>query len=329
MISPSAKIYVAGHNGLVGSALVRALKNSGHGKLVLRSHRELDLTSQSAVAKFFAEERPEYIFLAAAKVGGILANDTYPADFIEQNLAIQSNVIQQAYRSGAKRLLFLGSSCIYPKHCPQPIKEEYLLTGSLEPTNRAYAVAKIAGIEMCSSYNRQHDTRFLAVMPTNLYGDGDNYDLQTSHVIPALIRKISEAKQNSSRRVTIWGTGNPRREFLHSDDLADACVFLMGLEDDQFLPLLRAEHGPVINIGSGQDVTIRELAETIADILGFQGELFFDASKPDGTPRKLLDCSRLNALGWRPSTQLRSGLQQACSNFQRHFESLVPSGVSA
>ncbi|HEY6185949.1 MAG TPA: GDP-L-fucose synthase [Terriglobales bacterium] len=324
-INPSAKIYVAGHTGLVGSALVRVLRNSGYHNLVLRSHRELNLANQAAVAQFFSQERPEYVFLAAAKVGGILANDTYPADFIQENLAIQNNVIQRAHRTGARRLLFLGSSCIYPKHCPQPIKEEYLLTGPLESTNRAYAVAKIAGIEMCSAYNRQHGTRFLAVMPTNLYGEGDNYDLETSHVIPALIRKISEARQNDSRRVTIWGTGEPRREFLHSDDLAGACLFLMGLDDDQFSALLHAECGPLINIGCGKDITIRELAETIAKIVEFRGELFFDPTKPDGTPRKLLDCSHLNALGWRPKIQLRDGLQQACRSFQNNFQSLAPS----
>jgi GDP-L-fucose synthase len=324
-INPSTKIYVAGHTGLVGSALVRVLRNSGYHNLVLRSHRELNLANQAAVAQFFSQERPEYVFLAAAKVGGILANDTYPADFIQENLAIQNNVIQQAHRTGARRLLFLGSSCIYPKHCPQPIKEEYLLTGPLESTNRAYAVAKIAGIEVCSAYNRQHGTRFLAVMPTNLYGEGDNYDLETSHVIPALIRKISEARQNDSRRVTIWGTGEPRREFLHSDDLAGACLFLMGLDDDQFSALLDAECGPLINIGCGKDITIRELAETIAKIVEFRGELFFDPTKPDGTPRKLLDCSHLNALGWRPKIQLRDGLQQACRSFQNNFQSLAPS----
>jgi len=328
-IHSSAKIYVAGHTGLVGSALVRILRKLGYHNLVLRSHHELNLANQAETAEFFTQESPEYVFLAAAKVGGILANDTYPADFIQENLAIQSNVIQQSHRTGVKRLLFLGSSCIYPKHCPQPIKEEYLLTGPLESTNLAYALAKIAGIEMCSAYNRQHKTRFLAVMPTNLYGEGDNYDLETSHVIPALIRKISEARQNDNRTVEIWGTGEPRREFLHSDDLAGACVFLMGLEDAPFSTLLRAGSGPLINVGSGEDITIRELAETIAKILGFRGELFFDHTKPDGTPRKLLDCSRLNALGWRPAIQLRDGLQRACDSFQKHFQSSVPSVVSA
>jgi GDP-L-fucose synthase len=315
-IDLSARIYVAGHTGLVGSALVRALQGSGFRNLILRSHRELELTNQAAVAEFFLQERPEYVFLAAARVGGILANDTFPADFIDQNLAIQSNIIHQAQITGVKRLLFLGSSCIYPKHCPQPIKEEYFLTGPLEPTNRPYAVAKIAGIEMCAAYNRQYGTRFLAVMPTNLYGEGDNYDLNTSHVLPALIRKMTEAMQEGSKTVTIWGTGKPRREFLLSDDLADACLFLMGLPDDRFDELAGREPAPLINIGCGQDLTIHELAETIADELGFRGELVFDASKPDGTPRKLLDCSRLTSLGWQPATPLLAGLQQVIQSFQ-------------
>ena len=317
MIDPSARIYVAGHTGLVGSALVRALERSGHENLILRHHRDLELTNPRAVAEFFAQERPEYVFLAAAKVGGILANETYPADFVDQNLAIQSNVIPAAHRTGVKRLLFLGSSCIYPKHCPQPIKEEYLLTGPLEPTNRPYAVAKIAGIEMCWAYNRQYATRFLAVMPTNLYGEGDNYDLHNSHVMPALIRKMWEAKEQGHEAVTVWGTGKPRREFLYSDDMADACLFLMGLGDDQFDQLTGEEHAPLINIGCGLDLTIRELAETVADVVGFRGKLVFDDSKPDGTPRKLLDCSRLNSLGWQPATPLRAGLERASQSFRQ------------
>ena len=317
MIDPSARIYVAGHTGLVGSALVRALERSGHENLILRHHRDLELTNPRAVAEFFAQERPEYVFLAAAKVGGILANETYPADFVDQNLAIQSNVIPAAHRTGVKRLLFLGSSCIYPKHCPQPIKEEYLLTGPLEPTNRPYAVAKIAGIEMCWAYNRQYGTRFLAVMPTNLYGEGDNYDLHNSHVMPALIRKMWEAKEQGHEAVTVWGTGKPRREFLYSDDMADACLFLMGLGDDQFDQLTGEEHAPLINIGCGLDLTIRELAETVADVVGFRGKLVFDDSKPDGTPRKLLDCSRLNSLGWQPATPLRAGLERASQSFRQ------------
>jgi GDP-L-fucose synthase len=317
----SARIYVAGHTGLAGSALVRALRESGFQNLILRSHRELELTNQEAVAHFFAQERPQYVFLAAAKVGGILANKTCPADFIEQNLAIQSNVILQAQRAGVKRLLFLGSSCIYPRDCPQPIREEYLLTGPLEPTNRPYAVAKIAGIEMCWAYNRQYGTRFLAVMPTNLYGKGDNYDLETSHVLPALIRKMAEAKQHNRETVKIWGTGEPRREFMLSDDMADACLFLMRLEDEQFDSLIfnssiKEDRAPLINIGCGRDITIRELAETIAQLVGFSGKLVFDTTKPDGTPRKLLDVSRLKALGWERATPLRIGLEQACRDYQ-------------
>jgi GDP-L-fucose synthase len=324
-VDASARIYVAGHTGLVGSALVRALQNSGFRNLILRSHRELELTNQAAVEQFFVQERPDYIFLAAAKVGGILANNTYPADFIDQNLAIQSNIIHQAQRTGVERLLFLGSSCIYPRDCQQPMREEYFLTGPLEATNRPYAVAKIAGIEMCSAYNRQYGTRFLAVMPTNLYGEGDNYDLNTSHVIPALVRKMTEARQEDSKTVIIWGSGTPRREFLLSDDMADACLFLMGLPDEQFENLALGEPAPLVNIGCSQDLTIRELAETIADIVGFTGELIFDASKPDGTPRKLLDCSRLNSLGWRPATPLRVGLRQVCQSFQQHHCSLISS----
>jgi GDP-L-fucose synthase len=317
MIDPSARIYIAGHTGLVGSALVRALEHSGYENLILRRHRDLELTNQRAVAEFFAQERPEYVFLAAAKVGGILANETYPADFVDQNLSIQNNIIPAAHRTGVKRLLLLGSSCIYPKHCPQPIKEEYLLTGPLEPTNRPYAVAKIAGIEMCWAYNRQYGTRFLAVMPTNLYGEGDNYDLHNSHVMPALIRKMWEAKEQGHEAVTVWGTGEPRREFLYSDDMADACLFLMGLGDDQFDQLTGEEHAPLINIGCGLDLTIRELAETVADVVGFRGKLVFDDSKPDGTPRKLLDCSRLNSLGWQPATPLRAGLERASQSFRQ------------
>ena len=307
---------MAGHTGLVGSALIRVLQRAGFRNLILRTHRELELTNQMAVAQFFAQERPEYVFLAAAKVGGILANNAYPADFIYQNLAIQSNIIHQAHINGVGRLLFLGSSCIYPKHCPQPIKEEYFLTGPLEPTNQPYAIAKIAGIEMCSAYNRQHGTRFLAVMPTNLYGEGDNYDLNTSHVLPAMIRKMTEAREAGRKTVALWGTGSPKREFLLSDDMADACLFLMGLPDDRFDELVCREP-PLINIGSGQDLTIRELAETVADVVGFTGELIFDPSKPDGTLRKLLDCSRLNSLGWQPAIPLRVGLERTCQNYQQ------------
>jgi len=321
---------------------MRRLQTAGYTRIVTRTHAELDLTDQAAVRRFFEQEKPEYVFLAAAKVGGILANDTYPAEFIEQNLAIQTNVIHEAWRGGVKRLLFLGSSCIYPRDCPQPIKEEYLLTGPLEPTNRAYAIAKIAGIEMCWSYNRQYDTRFLAAMPTNLYGPGDNYDLQNTHVLPALIRKMHEAKQRGAAEVIVWGTGNPRREFLYSEDMADACLFLMNLPDDAFALLLGiatppipdsrfpihssavAPHPssithhsspPLINIGRGVDLTIKELAEHVAQAVGFKGELKFDTSRPDGTPRKLLDVGRLLSLGWRPTTQLDAGIKAAYLDF--------------
>ena len=311
-----AKIYVAGHQGLVGSALVRQLRAQGYANLLLLTHRDLDLTKQSEVEKFFARERPEYVFLAAAKVGGILANSTYPAEFIYQNLLIQTNVIHEAYRSEVKRLLFLGSSCIYPKHAPQPMKEEYLLTGPLEPTNRAYAVAKIAGIEMCWSHNRQHGTRFLAAMPSNLYGPGDHYDLHDSHVLPALIRKMHEAKVSGADQVVVWGTGSPRREFLFSDDAANACVFVMNLSNEKMDALLANGRSlPVVNIGCGEDATIRELAEVIADVVGFRGELVFDASKPDGTPRKLLDISLVTQLGWTPRTSLREGLAETYAEF--------------
>ncbi len=324
-IDPAARIYVAGHTGLVGSALVRGLRGSGFRNLIVCGHQELELTNQAAVADFFSQERPEYVFLAAAKVGGILANNAYPADFIDQNLSIQSNIIHHAQMARVKRFLFLGSSCIYPKRCPQPIKEEYFLTGPLEPTNRPYAVAKIAGIEMCSAYNRQYGNRFLAAMPTNLYGEGDNYDLATAHVLPALIRKMTEAKQEGSKSVIVWGTGKPRREFMLSDDMAAACLFLMGLPDDRFDELAGSEPAPLINVGCGEDLTIRELAETVADVVGFSGELIFDESKPDGTPRKLLDCSRLNSLGWQSETPLRVGLRRVCQSFQQQYLSLTSS----
>jgi GDP-L-fucose synthase len=310
-MQPDSRIYVAGHRGLAGSAIHRQLTARGHRHIIARTHAELDLTDANAVRRFFESERPEYVFLAAAKVGGILANDTYPAEFIQQNLAIQTNVIHEAWRAGVKRLLFLGSSCIYPRDCPQPIRESYLLTGPLEATNRPYAIAKIAGIEMCWSYNRQHGTRFLAAMPTNLYGPGDNYDLQSSHVLPALIRKTHEAKARGDKEVVVWGSGAPRREFLHSDDMAAACVHLMTLADAAFDPLVRSEtEAPLVNIGSGKDQTIRELAELVAGIVGFRGSLRFDASKPDGTPRKLLDNSRIAALGWTPKIGLADGVAQ-------------------
>jgi GDP-L-fucose synthase len=311
-----ARIYVAGHRGLVGSAIVRALRQGGYSNLVLRTHAELDLTNQLQVERFFSSERPKYVFLAAAKVGGILANSTYPAEFISRNLLIQANVIENALKVDVDRLLFLGSSCIYPKFATQPITEDSLLTGSLEPTNRPYAVAKIAGIEMCWAYNRQYGTRYLAAMPTNLYGPGDNYDLQTSHVIPALIHKMHKAKTSSQKEVVIWGTGTPRREFLYSDDLADACLFLMNLDRRSFDSLVASEpDAPLVNVGTGQDQTIRELAKLIAEVVGFEGQLTFEANKPDGSPRKLLNIARLSSLGWRPRTSLRAGLALAYDEF--------------
>jgi GDP-L-fucose synthase len=314
MMDPTGKIFVAGHQGLVGSAIVRALKRAGYNNLATRTHADLDLVDQAPVREFFASERPRYVFLAAAKVGGILANQSYPAEFIAQNLLIQGNIIEGAHKTEVERLLFLGSSCIYPKFAPQPISEDALLSGSLEPTNRPYAVAKIAGIEMCWSYNRQYGTRYLAAMPTNLYGPGDNYNLETSHVIPALIRKMHQAKIDRQQEVVLWGTGKPRREFLYSDDLAEACLFLMNLNAENFDSLAACEaHAPLINVGCGQDRTIQELAELVAEVVGFEGALHFDPSKPDGTPRKLLDVSKLSALGWAPKTSLRQGLALAYS----------------
>jgi GDP-L-fucose synthase len=310
------KIYIAGHHGLVGSALARQLTAQGYQNLLTRSHTELDLTQPDAVDAFFAAERPEYVFLVAAKVGGIHANATYPADFIRDNLAIQQSVLTAAHRHGVERLLFLGSSCIYPRDCPQPIREDYLLTGPLEDTNRAYAIAKIAGIEMCRAYHRQHGARYLAAMPTNLYGPGDNYDLENSHVLPALIRKFHEARERGDREVVVWGTGTPRREFLYSDDLAEACVFLMNLDDARFDALLDDPAAPaLINVGCGEDLSIAELAQTIAQVIGFTGALTFDPTKPDGTPRKWLDIQRIRALGWRPMTSLEAGIARAYQDF--------------
>jgi GDP-L-fucose synthase len=313
-------IYVAGHRGLVGSAIMRALAAAGHENVITRTHAQCDLTKADAVAALFEEERPAYVFLAAAKVGGIHANNTFPGEFIRDNLAIQTNVIHQAWKSGVERLMFLGSSCIYPKQAPQPLKEEYLLTGPLEATNRPYALAKIAGIETCWSYNRQYGTKFLAAMPTNLYGPGDNYHPENSHVIPALIRKFHEAKAAGARQVTVWGTGTPRREFLFSDDMAAACLFLMNLPPDRFDPLLGSHGGdafdpPLINIGVGEDLTILELAKMIGQVVGFCGEIGVDASKPDGTMRKLMDVSRLNAVGWRAAKGLQEGLADAYRAF--------------
>lgn len=301
-----SKIYIAGHLGLVGSALVRRLRAASYQNLIVRSLGELDLRDQAAVAAFFARERPDYVFLAAARVGGIWANNAYPAEFIYDNLMIQTNIIHQAYLTEVKKLLFLGSSCIYPKFSPQPMKEEYLLDGKLEPTNEPYAVAKIAGIKMCHSYNRQYGTRFFSVMPTNLYGPGDNFDLKDSHVIPALIRKFHEAKSTGAPEVVVWGTGAPRREFLFVDDLADACLFLME----------RYNAEEIINIGVGQDLTIRELAELVGAAVGFTGRLVFDPTYPDGTPRKLLDCSRLREMGWQAGTMLPEGLAKTYAWFR-------------
>ena len=313
----SSKIYIAGHRGLVGSAIMRNLRAKGYVNIITRSHSQLDLTEQAAVRAFFADQKPEYVFLAAAKVGGIVANNSYPAEFIHQNLAIQTNIIHESYLAGVKRLLFLGSSCIYPRDCPQPMKEEYLLTGPLEPTNRPYALAKIAGIEMCWAYNRQYGTKYLAVMPTNLYGPGDNYDLANSHVLPALIRKMHEAKEQGLKQVVVWGTGTPRREFLYSDDMADAIVFLADLPDDAFAPLLTDHQPPLINIGCGEDQTIEALAKLVKEVVGFQGELLFDVSKPDGTPRKLLAVERINQLGWKAQTNLPEGIRQAYRDYLR------------
>ena len=316
------KVFVAGHRGLVGSAIVRNLTKRGHESraILTRTHSELDLRDQRAVNAFFAQERPQHVYLAAAKVGGIHANNAYPADFILDNLAIQTHVIEAARQNGVERLLFLGSSCIYPKHATQPLTESALLTGILEPTNRQYAIAKIAGIEMCWAYNRQYGAQFLAAMPTNLYGPGDNYHPDNSHVIPGMIRRFHDARESGSPTVAIWGSGRPRREFMYSDDMADACVHLMSLPDAQFRPLLGADRNdglpPMVNIGVGEDLTIADLAELVARTVGYEGRIVYDTSKPDGTPRKLLDTSRLTALGWRPRTSLEQGLASAYSDFQ-------------
>ncbi|MCM2306573.1 MAG: GDP-L-fucose synthase [Sulfuritalea sp.] len=301
----NARIYVAGHRGMVGSALVRRLQQAGYGNIVVRTRAELDLLNQSATAAFLQREKPDFIFMAAAKVGGIHANNTLRADFIYENLMVEANLIHGAWQAGVKQLCFLGSSCIYPRDCPQPIREDYLLTGPLEPTNEPYAIAKIAGIKLCESYNRQHGARYFSVMPTNLYGPNDNYDLASSHAMPALIRKAHEAKQRGDKELVVWGSGKPRREFLYVDDLADACVFLMeqGAADG------------IYNVGCGEDVTIRELAETVMSVVGFTGRIAFDASKPDGTPRKLLDVSRLRDIGWQARIPLREGIAQAYRDY--------------
>jgi len=304
-----SKIYVAGHNGLVGSAIVRQLKEEGYKNLAYKSHNELELTDQNAVFKFFEVERPEYVFLAAAKVGGILSNNTYPAQFIYSNLQIQTSVIHACFNYNVKKLLFLGSSCIYPKFAPQPMSEDALLSGKLEPTNQAYAIAKIAGIIMCQSYNQEYNTNFISVMPTNLYGPKDHYDLYNSHVLPALIRKIHEAKKKKSEFVEIWGTGRVKREFLYVDDLAEACVFLINNYDDN----------EIINIGTGKDVSIKELAYIIKEVIGYEGDFRFDTSKPDGTPRKLLNVNKINSLGWKAKTELKAGIQLTYKDFVQRF----------
>lgn len=312
------RIYVAGHNGLVGSALLRHLRAAGYSDVVTASHSDLDLTDGGAVRSFFRKIRPSYVFLAAAKVGGILANSTRPAEFIFQNLAIELNVIHEAYGAGVERLLFLGSSCIYPRTCRQPIKEEYLLTGPLESTNQAFALAKIAGIEMCRAHNLQHTTKYIAVMATNLYGPGDSYDLRNSHVIPALLRKMHEAKAGGEDAVVVWGTGSPRREFLHVDDLADACVFLMNLPPEAYDAITKL-HPPVVNVGCGEDLTIAELAKLIGEIVGSAAKIRWDRDKPDGTPGKLLDASRMRALGWSPSIALRDGIAATYRDYLREI----------
>jgi GDP-L-fucose synthase len=298
------KIYVAGHRGMVGSAIVRRLQREGYNHIITRTSKELDLKDTQAVAQFFQEEKPEYVFLAAAKVGGIVANNTYRGEFLYDNLMIQNNVIHQSYLSGVTKLMFLGSSCIYPKLAPQPLKEEYLLTGTLESTNEPYAIAKIAGIKLCDAYRAQYGCNFISVMPTNLYGPNDNYDLQNSHVLPALIRKMHEAKERGDSEVVVWGSGTPKREFLHADDLADACFYLMQTYSEEGL----------VNIGVGEDISIKELALLIKDIVGFKGELTFDSSKPDGTPRKLMDVSKLHSLGWKASIELREGVEAVYAN---------------
>jgi GDP-L-fucose synthase len=305
-----APIFIAGHRGLVGSAIVRELQQLGYTNVLTRSRTELDLQDAEAVLRFFEETKPQFVVLAAAKVGGILANNTYPADFIHDNLKIQNSVIEACYATGVDRLLFLGSSCIYPKMAPQPMPESCLLTGPLEPTNRPYALAKIAGIEMCWSYNRQYGTKYLAAMPTNLYGPNDNFDLKNSHVLPALIRKTAQAVKDGAAEVEVWGSGTPKRELLYSDDLAEACVYLLNMPADEYAKLLREDTPPLINIGTGEDVTIRELAETVARVLGFNGTLRFDSTKPDGTPRKLMDVSLIHSLGWKHRVALEEGIRR-------------------
>jgi GDP-L-fucose synthase len=310
-----SKIYIAGHRGLAGSAIARELQRQGYTNLVTRTHAELDLEDAAATQRFFEHEKPEIVFLAAAKVGGILANNTYPVDFLMSNLLVEANVCRASHRANVKRMIFLGSSCIYPRDCPQPIKEEYLLTGPLEATNRPYALAKIAGIEMCWSYNRQYGAKWLAAMPTNLYGPGDNYDLKNSHVLPALMRKMHEARISGAKEVVLWGSGKPKREFLYVDDLANALVFLAMLDDKRYDALVAPSQCPLINIGTGTDLTIRELAETVAAVVGYKGKFVQDTSKPDGTMRKVMDVSRINGLGWKAATSLKEGIALTYKEF--------------
>jgi GDP-L-fucose synthase len=317
-MDPKTRIYVAGHSGLAGGALLHALKAQDYQDIVTRSHQELDLEDPLATRRFFEAERPEVVFLAAGRVGGIVANSTYPVDFLLANLKIAAHVIESAHATGVRRLIYLGSSCIYPRDCPQPIREEYLLTGPLEATNRPYALAKIAGIEMCWSYNRQHGCRFLAAMPTNLYGRGDNYDLENSHVVPALIRKVHEAKAEGRSKVVIWGSGTPRREFLHADDLARGLVFLASLDDARYAKLTDPQVCPLINVGTGEDLTILQIAGMVAEVVGYRGDFVLDHSKPDGTLRKVMDVSRMRDLGWRPATELRAGLAAAYEDYLKN-----------
>ena len=317
MMEASTKIFVAGHGGLAGGAIVRELSVQGYERISTRAHAELDLEDAPSTRAFFEREQPEVVFLAAGKVGGIAANNAYPVDFLLRNLKIELNVIESAHVVGVRRLIFLGSSCVYPRDCAQPIREEYLMSGALEATNRPYALAKISGIEMCWAYNRQFRTRYLAAMPTNLYGRGDNYDLENSHVLPALIRKIHEAKQQGREEVVLWGSGTPLREFLHADDLARALVFLAALEEPAFAALTDPAHCPLINVGTGTEITIRQLAETIAEVVGFGGRFVQDRSRPDGTPRKVMEVSRIHALGWKPQTGLREGIAGAYEDFLR------------
>ena len=306
----NSKIFVAGHRGLVGSAIVRTLQNEGFDNLILRTRAELDLTNQQAVAEFFAKEKPEYVFLSAAKVGGIMANKTHPAEFIYENLTIQTNIIHSSHKNNVKKLLFLGSSCIYPRNCPQPMKEEYLLSGELEPTNKAYSLAKIAGIAMCQSYNEQYGTNFISLMPSNVYGPHDNFDLESAHVVPSVINKFHNAKINNDQQVVMWGTGSAMREFLHVDDLADACLFLMQNYNDS----------SIINVGSGEDVTIKELTEIVSDVVGYEGKIIWDTTKPDGMPRKLVDVSKLHSLGWKHDTHLHEGIASTYEWFKENYK---------